>query len=103
MRSVLEGDCEPVFWQGIQIGHVRKFDNRLRIEMLRAHMPTKFKTPGSHSSLNVSGDGNQLLIIGEAERDELVRLRQEALQAMAKQTGQMAALTDSSNSSGDVQ
>ena len=41
MRSAIEGDCEPVFWQGIQIGHVHKFDNRLRIEMLRAHMPPR--------------------------------------------------------------
>jgi hypothetical protein len=47
MRSAIEGDCEPVFWQGIQVGHVRKFDNRLRIELLRAHLPAKFKTPGS--------------------------------------------------------
>jgi hypothetical protein len=51
MRSAIEGDCEPVFWQGIQVGHIRKFDNRLRIEMLRVHMPGKFKTPGAKGAL----------------------------------------------------
>jgi hypothetical protein len=72
-RSALEGDCEPVFWQRIQVGHVRKFDNRLRIEMLRTHMPGKFKTPGSRQPL-VSGDGNQVIVIDEATRAELARL-----------------------------
>jgi hypothetical protein len=50
--------------------------------MLRAHMPTKFKTPGAQQRL-IAGDNNKLLIIGEAERDALVALRQEALHAMA--------------------
>jgi hypothetical protein len=45
--------------------------------MLRAHMAQKFKTPGAHQSL-IAGDNNQVLVIGAAERDELVRLRQEA-------------------------
>jgi hypothetical protein len=30
---------------------------------------------------------NEALVIGTAERDELVRLRQEALQAMAEERG----------------
>ena len=80
-RRALEGDCEPIFWQGIQVGHVRKFDGRLQVEMLRAHMPSKFKTPGSGQPL-VSGNNNQVLIITPEQRDELVRQRQEALEAM---------------------
>ncbi|MBA2243075.1 MAG: hypothetical protein H0W04_09355 [Chthoniobacterales bacterium] len=77
--SALEGDCEPVYWQGIKVGHVRKFDSRLRIEMLRAHLPTKFKAPGTANlKINASG-GASVLVIGEAERDELVALRQQAL------------------------
>src|SRR5207244_2062281 len=40
-QRAIEGDCEPVFWQGIEVGHIRKFDSRLQIEMLRAHMPEK--------------------------------------------------------------
>jgi hypothetical protein len=50
MQRCLEGDCEPVFWQGIEIGHVRKFDSRLTVELLRAHMPERFKTPVTSAS-----------------------------------------------------
>jgi hypothetical protein len=49
-----------------------------------ADMPQKFKTPGTQAPL-VGGDNNKLLIIGAAERDELVQLRQEALQEMARE------------------
>ena len=42
---------------------------------------TNVKTPGSHAPV-VSGGNNQVLVIGAAERDELVRLRREALDAM---------------------
>jgi hypothetical protein len=82
-KSALEGDCEPVFWQGIQVGHIKKFDNRLRIEMLRAHMPDKFKTPGSKAPL-VSGDGNNILICDAATTAKLVEMRQSALHDMAE-------------------
>ena len=105
-RRALEGDCEPVFWQGIQVGHVRKFDGRLQVEMLRAHMPHRFKTPGAQQPL-VAGDNNKVVICDAAERAKLVALRQEALQAMAKElpskSGQMAAIPDSGNSSVVVQ
>jgi hypothetical protein len=81
MRRVIEGDCEPIFWQGIEVGHVRKFDGRLQLEMLRAHMPSKFKTPGAKGSL-IGGNVGQMIICGPEEQAELVRLRQEALCAM---------------------
>ena len=32
--------------QGELVGHIRKYDTRVQIEMLRAHIPDKFKTPG---------------------------------------------------------
>jgi hypothetical protein len=105
MRSAIEGDVEPVFWQGIVVGHIKKFDNRLRIELLRAHMPNKFKTPGSHAPV-ISGDNNKVIVIDAAKRAELVALRQEALEAMnppLKEVRQMADLSDSSNSPGGVQ
>jgi hypothetical protein len=82
MRSAIEGDCESVFWKGIQVGHIRKFDNRLRIEMLRAHMPSKFKTPGSKVSINSGNSPNVGIVIGAKEIEKLVALRQEALAAM---------------------
>jgi len=33
MQRCLEGDVEPIYWQGIVVDHVRKFDSRLQIEM----------------------------------------------------------------------
>jgi len=58
MKSAIEGECEPVFWQGIPVGHIRKYDNRLRIEMLRAHMPKTFKTPGSKIDISTGHTQN---------------------------------------------
>jgi hypothetical protein len=81
-KSAIEGNVEPIYWQGQIVGEVRRYDNRLRIEMLRAHMPHKFKTPGSHAPV-ISGDNNNKgMIMTPERRDELIRLRREALDAM---------------------
>lgn len=61
MKSAIEGDLEPVMWQGITVNHIRKYDNRLRVEMLRAHMPKKFITPGRQATL-VAGNNNQVMV-----------------------------------------
>jgi hypothetical protein len=82
MKEAIEGRCEPVFWQGIPIGHIIKTDNRLRIEMLRAHMPNTFKTPGAKVAVH-TGDVNQVLVCDGATVNALVALRQEALRLMA--------------------
>src|SRR5947207_10896867 len=37
MQRCLEGNVEPIYWQGIVVGHIRKFDSRLQIEM-----PTRY-------------------------------------------------------------
>jgi hypothetical protein len=106
MRSAIEGDVEPVFWQGIEVGHIKKFDNRLRIELLRAHLPAKFKTPGSGQAPLVAGDNNKVIVIDAAKRAELVALRQEALEAMRPKQIEPAsneATSDSGNSSAAVQ
>jgi hypothetical protein len=72
---------------------------------LRAHLPGKFKTPGSGQPL--SGDNNKVIVISVEERAELVRLRQEALRAMAPKeltdTASNEASRDSGNSPGAVQ
>jgi hypothetical protein len=83
MQSAIEGECEPVFWQGIQVGHVRKVDNRVRIEMLRAHMPNKFKTPGSKVAISTANTQNNQFIFGPEEVQQLIASRQEALKRMA--------------------
>jgi hypothetical protein len=72
--------------------------------MLRAYRPDKFKTPGAHAPV-ISGDNNKVVIIDAAEREKLVALRQEALEAMKSQDQrrQMAHLPGSGNSPGSVQ
>jgi hypothetical protein len=102
LRSAIEGDSEPVYWQGIQVGHIKKFDNRLRIELLRAHLPSKFKTPGSQSPL-VAGDNNKVVIFDAAKRAEMIAARQEALEAMQLRNPPNGGLLDSGNSPGGVQ
>jgi len=67
-KSVVEGDLEPIYWQGIQVGHVRKFDSRLRVEFLRAYMPERFKTPGTNVNIGTRGD---VFVLTEEQRHEL--------------------------------
>jgi hypothetical protein len=83
MVRAIEGVVEPVLWQGIPVAWIRKHDNRLAIEMLRAHMPHRFKTPGhGGTSVTVNGGSGLMqtnIVVDEATRDELVALRREAL------------------------
>jgi hypothetical protein len=78
-QRAIEGDCEPVFWQGIEVGHVRKFDSRLQIEMLRAHMPEKFKTPGTGAPTTINGD---VLVLTEEARAKLIAANRERIMAL---------------------
>ncbi len=71
---------EPVYWQGILVGHVRKFDSRLQIEMLRALMPQTFKTPGT-APVNVEA-GDKILVMDEVTRAKLMEARRRALMDM---------------------
>jgi hypothetical protein len=99
-KAALEGNVEPVYFQGQIVGHIRKYDSRMQIELLRAHMPHLFKTPGAHAPV-ISGDNkNKAMIMTPERQDELIRLRREALEAMKPkdQRRQMAHLTDSGNS-----
>lgn len=76
-RRALEGDCEPIFWQGIPVGHVKKYDGRLQIEMLRAHKPTQFKTPGSGAGVVLND--NRTFVVDGPTAELLLNARQEAL------------------------
>ena len=76
-QRCLEGDIEPIYWQGIKVDHVRKFDGRLQIEMLRAHMPERFKTPGS-GPINID-TGDKILVMDEATRAKLIDRRREKM------------------------
>ena len=104
-KSAMEGNVEPVYFQGQIVGHIRKYDSRMQIELLRAHMPHLFKTPGSHAPV-ISGDNNNKGMIMTAERqDELIRLRREQLEAMRPKELKASneAFSDSGNSSAGVQ
>ncbi|SRR6266446_933606 len=105
-KAALEGNLEPVYWQGKIVGHIRKYDSRMQVELLRAHMPHLFKTPGSYAPV-ISGDNNDKGMIMTPElQDELIRQRREALEAMNPPKEIKAsneALLDSSNSSAAVQ
>src|SRR5207245_9934434 len=76
-QRALAGDIEPMYWQGIKVDHVRKFPERLQIEMLRAHMPNKFKTPGT-AGVHVE-TGDKILVMDEATRAKLMAARRETL------------------------
>jgi len=75
------GDIEPIYWQGIVVGHVRKFDTRLQIEMLKGRTRrATFKTLGQ-APVNVS-TGDKILVMDEATRAKLIEKRRQALMAM---------------------
>jgi hypothetical protein len=77
MQRCLEGDMEPVYWRGEVVGHVRKFDTRLQIEMLRAHMPHTFKTPGQ-GNINID-TGDKILVMTEELRAKLIAAHREEI------------------------
>jgi hypothetical protein len=79
MRRAIEGDLEPIYWQGIEVGHIKKFDGRLQLEMLRAHMPKTFTTPGTKVAINTGAQTNTF-ICGPEEQEELIKLRRESLE-----------------------
>jgi hypothetical protein len=78
-KSAIEGNVEPVYWQGKIVGEVRRYDSRLQIEMLRAHMPDKFKTPGAKVSINSGNSLNVGIVMGAKEIAEIQAARREAL------------------------
>ena len=86
-KEALEGNLEPIFFQGQVVGNVRKIDNRLRIEMLRAHMPKVFKTPGTKVAINAGSISNNTMIVDEQERERLIQLRRESLRRIAEKKG----------------
>jgi len=79
-QRALEGDLEPVYYMGVPVGYIRKFSDKLQIEMLRALMPQTFKTPGQ-APINID-TGNKILVLDEATRMRLIEKRRQALELM---------------------
>jgi hypothetical protein len=72
----LEGDLEPVYFMGVRVGHVRKFSDKLQIELLRAWKPDRFKSAGVQVSIATRGD---VFLLTEAQRAELKALNRAFL------------------------
>ena len=51
-QRCLEGDLGPVYYMGEPVGYIRKFSDKLQIELLRAYRPDQFKTPGTNVNIN---------------------------------------------------
>jgi hypothetical protein len=77
-QRALEGDLEPVYYMGVVVDYVRKFDSRLAIELLKANRPDKFKTPGTQVKVATRGD---VFMLTEEQRHELMRLNRQWLEA----------------------
>jgi hypothetical protein len=77
-QRALEGDCEPVYYMGIPCGYVRKFSDKLQIELLRAYKPDTFKTPGTNVNIGTRGD---IFVLSEDQRHELMRVNREYLES----------------------
>jgi hypothetical protein len=75
-QRALEGDVEPIVYMGVVVGHIRKFDSRLQIELLRAYQPGKFKTPGANVNIATKSD---IFVLTEEQRHELQRINREWL------------------------
>lgn len=84
-RRAIEGDCKPIYWQGIIVGHEREFSDKMQIEMLRAYRPDRFVTPGTKVSINNSptflGGGGP---VTQEEVGLLMAMRQRSLEKIAK-------------------
>ena len=93
-KRVMEGDLEPVYWQGQIAGYVRKFDTRLQVEFLRAYMSQRFKRPGAQVNIGTKGD---VFVLTEEQRHELQRINREWLE-----NAPLPALTDSGQGGGSA-
>jgi hypothetical protein len=89
MQRCIEGDMEPVYWQGEVVGYIPKFDTRLQIEMLRAHMPATFKTPGTGRV--DAGTGDKILVLDEEMRAKLIAANRERIMALPDSFDMLAA------------
>lgn len=76
-QRALEGDCEPVWYMGIRVGYVRKYDSKLQIEMLRAYKPDTFKTAGVNVNVGIRND---TLVLTEDMRHKLMEYNRQWLE-----------------------
>jgi hypothetical protein len=87
-QRALEGDLEPIFYNGVRVGYIRKFSDKLQIEMLRAYRPDRFKTPGTQVNIGTRGD---IFVLTEDQRHELIRVNREFLESTPALTRELPA------------
>jgi len=75
-QRCLEGDLGPVYYMGEPVGYIRKFSDKLQIELLRAWRPDRFKTPGTQVNVATRGD---VFLLTEAQRAELRAINRQWL------------------------
>ena len=100
-KRVMEGDLEPIYWQGKIVDYVRKFDTRLQIEFLRAYKPERFKRPGTHVNVGMKSD---VFVLTEEQRHELQRINRQRLEETQPQNAvePAQALPIGSGNEGDI-
>jgi hypothetical protein len=74
----LEGNVEPVYYMGVVVGYIRKFSDKLQIEMLRAYKPDRYKTPGTQVNIGTKGD---IFVLTEEQRHVLMDYKRNELLA----------------------
>jgi hypothetical protein len=75
-QRALEGDTEPVWYMGVPVAYIRKFDSKLQIELLRAWKPDRFKTAGVNVNVGTRGD---VFVLTEDQRHELRSINRQFL------------------------
>ena len=86
----LEGDLEPVYYMGVLVDYVRKFDSKLQIEMLRPYRPDRFKTPGTQVNIGTKGD---VFVLTEEQRHELQAINRRRIERLNEGESQEGAGT----------
>jgi hypothetical protein len=89
-QRALEGDLEPVYYMGVPVDYVRKFDSRLQVEMLRALRPAKFKTAGVNVNVATRGD---VFVLTEEQRHELQDINRRRIERLNEGESQEGAGT----------
>lgn len=77
-QRCLEGDVEPVFFMGAPVAYIRKFSDKLQIELLRAWKPDRFKSAGVNVNVAARSD---VFVLTEEQRAELRRINRAYLES----------------------
>lgn len=69
-ERAFNGVLEPVFWQGAEVGYVKKYSDALTMFLLKAHRPDKYRER-SQVDQNVSGVTQVTVVTGVPARSDV--------------------------------